>query len=302
VRRVVSVSLGSSKRDHAFETEFLGETFRIERIGTDSDWDKAINMIKELDGKIDCFGMGGIDLYLYSPSGRRLTIRDAKRLLVNKQTPMVDGGGLKTTLEYRCIHQIQDQGVVDFRGKKVLMVCGIDRLGMARAFDEVGAKLTLGDLIYTVGINLPMHSLKSLNMVATLVGPIVASLPFEMIYPNEDDKPNKVIKPKHAQYYYDADVIAGDFKFINKYLPPRIDGKIIVTNTTTKDDVKYLKERGASLLITTTPDMEGRSFGTNVIEALLVSVIGKKPDDIKPEDYFECLDRLNLQPGVVKLN
>jgi len=35
MKRVVSVSLGSSKRNHSVITEILGETFLIERIGTD---------------------------------------------------------------------------------------------------------------------------------------------------------------------------------------------------------------------------------------------------------------------------
>ena len=35
MRRVVSVSLGSSKRNKTHEVEILGEMFRIERIGTD---------------------------------------------------------------------------------------------------------------------------------------------------------------------------------------------------------------------------------------------------------------------------
>lgn len=34
MKQVVSVSLGSSKRDHKVEAEFLGEKFVIERIGT----------------------------------------------------------------------------------------------------------------------------------------------------------------------------------------------------------------------------------------------------------------------------
>ena len=61
MKHIVSVSLGSSKRDHAIETEFMGEQLQIKRIGTDGDWDKAIQLIRDLDGKIDAFDMGGID-------------------------------------------------------------------------------------------------------------------------------------------------------------------------------------------------------------------------------------------------
>jgi hypothetical protein len=73
LKRIVSVSLGSSKRNHAFETEFKGEKFSIERIGTDGDWDAAIALIKELDGKVAAFGMGGIDL-LYICSRENATL------------------------------------------------------------------------------------------------------------------------------------------------------------------------------------------------------------------------------------
>ncbi len=77
MKRIVSVSLGSSKRDHAFETDFMGQRFLIERIGTDGNWDRALQLIRDLDGKVAAFGMGGIDLYIYI-AGKRYVIKDAK--------------------------------------------------------------------------------------------------------------------------------------------------------------------------------------------------------------------------------
>lgn len=299
MKHIVSVSLGSAKRDHAFETEFMGEKFRIERIGTDGDWDKAIQLIRDLDGKVDAFGMGGIDLYVQL-GGKRYVIKDAKKLMVEaRKTPMVDGSGLKNTLERKCILDIQKDGIYDLRGKKVLMVCGIDRFGMAEAFEEVGAKLTVGDLIYTIGVPIPIHSLRTLRLVGRLIAPIVVQLPFDMLYPT--GKKQDEIIPKWSKYYYANDVIAGDFIYIRRYLPERLDGKIVVTNTTTRDDLVLLKQRGVSKVITTTPDMGGRSFGTNVIEALMVSLMGKPLDQIQPADYYAMLQELNLKPGVIDL-
>lgn len=299
MKHIVSVSLGSSKRDHAFETEFMGEKFRIERIGTDGNWDKAIQLIRDLDGKIDAFGMGGIDLYVQL-GGKRYVIKDAKKLMAEaRKTPMVDGSGLKNTLERKCILDVQRDGICDLKGKNVLMVCGIDRFGMAEAFEEVGAKLTVGDLIYTIGLPIPMHSLKTLHWAGSLIAPIVVRLPFDMLYPT--GKKQEVIIPKYSKYYYNADIIAGDFIYIRRYLPDRLDGKIIITNTTTHDDLLLLKQRGISKVITTTPDMGGRSFGTNVIEALMVSLIGKPLDQIKPENYYAMLKEVDMKPGVIDL-
>jgi len=299
LRRVVSVSLGSSKRDHAFETDFMGQTFRIERIGTDGDWDKAISLIRELDGKVDAFGMGGIDLYVHL-AGKPYIIKDAKRLVAEaRKSPMVDGSGLKNTLERKCIMDIQKDGIMDLKGKKVLMVCAVDRFGMAEAFEEVGARLTLGDLIYTVGLPIPLHSLNSLRIIGGILAPIVVSMPFDKIYPT--GKQQEVIIPKHSKYYYEADILAGDFNYIRRYLPEKLKGQTIITNTTTSDDMKLLKERGVKRVITTTPDMGGRSFGTNVIEALMVAIMQRPLSQIGPQDYYNMLKELNMKPGVVDL-
>lgn len=299
MKHIVSVSLGSSKRDHAFETDFMGQKFRIERIGTDGDWDKAINLIRKLDGKVDAFGMGGIDLYIYI-AGKRYTIKDAERLVKEaRKTPMLDGSGLKNTLERKCINDVQEQGIVQLKGKKVLMVCAVDRFGMAEAFNDVGSKLILGDLIYTLGIPIPLRTLNSLRIIGGIMAPIVVRMPFEKLYPTGDKQ--DVIIPKHSKYYYEADILAGDFNYIKRYLPERVDGKIIITNTTTQEDIELLRQRGIKKVITTTPDMGGRSFGTNVIEALMVSLIGKPINEISPSDYFAMLKELDMKPGVINM-
>ena len=64
MKRVVSVSLGSSRRNKSVKAVILGEEFSIERIGTDGDMSKAVQLVRDLDGKVDAFGMGGCDLYV----------------------------------------------------------------------------------------------------------------------------------------------------------------------------------------------------------------------------------------------
>ena len=300
MKHVVSVSLGSSKRNHAVETEFLGEKFRIERIGTDGNWDEAINMIRSLDGKVDAFGMGGITLYIYV-GNRRYVMKDAKKLLMEaRKTPIVDGGGVKNILEKQSIERVAREGIVDFTDRHVLRVCGVDRLGMAQVLDALSDHIVFGDLIYGLRLPIRIRSLKGLERVARVIAPVVVNLPFDSLYPTGSKQ--EVIIPKFSKYYYEADIIAGDFLYIRRYLPERLDGKIIITNTTTKEDVELLRERGVRLLVTTTPEMEGRSFGTNVMEALLVSIIGKPADQITEDDYRSLLRELDFRPGVVYLN
>ncbi|MFA5537533.1 MAG: quinate 5-dehydrogenase [Bacillota bacterium] len=299
MKRVVSVSLGSSSRDASIETEILGEKFKIERIGTNGDMEKAIRLIKDLDGKVAAFGLGGTDLYVQA-GNRRYLIRDAKGIVqAAVKTPIVDGSGLKNTLERKVINYLEEKEIINFRGKKVLMVCGMDRFGMAESLEAVGADVTLGDLIFVLGLPLPLKSLKALDRIARLIAPVVCQLPFKYLYPIGDKQAE--IKPKYSSYYNDADVIAGDFHFIKKFMPDSLAGKIIITNTVTRDDLLMLKNRGVELLITTTPELDGRSFGTNVMEGMLIAISGKDPKEIRPQDYEELLEKIELKPRVEKL-
>ncbi len=44
MKKVVSVSLGSSTRNHKVQAELLGEQFEISRVGVDGDVGKAVKM------------------------------------------------------------------------------------------------------------------------------------------------------------------------------------------------------------------------------------------------------------------
>ncbi|MDD4262807.1 MAG: quinate 5-dehydrogenase [Syntrophaceticus schinkii] len=299
MKRVVGISIGSSKRDHKVEAEFLGEKFLIERIGTDGDMNRAIEMIRELDGKVDAFGMGGIDLYLVA-GGRRYALREAKKIAAAAvKTPIVDGSGLKNTLERRVIDYLQQELKWEFKGKRALVVAGVDRFGIAEALWDAGCKTTYGDLIFALGIPIPVHKLSTLRFLAYTLLPILSQLPFKYLYPT--GKKQDTVSTKHEFYYQDNDIITGDFHFIRKYMPQELPGKVIITNTVTKDDLELLRERGVKILVTTTPEMQGRSFGTNVLEGVLITLQGKRVDEVTPEDYSSLLDELQLKPRIVYL-
>ncbi|NLM25076.1 MAG: quinate 5-dehydrogenase [Firmicutes bacterium] len=303
MKHVVSVSIGSSSRDHQAEVDFLGERIFIERRGTDGDINKAIQLIKELDGKVDAFGMGGIDLYIWAGT-KRYVFRDAKKIARSaKLSPIVDGSGLKNTLERKVIMDLSDQFPELFYQKKVLMVSAMDRFGMAEALLKTGCETLYGDLIFALGVDIPVYSLDVLHKyLARWAAPIVVQLPFKLLYPTGKKQENIQAKSKYAKYYHWADIIAGDFHMINRHLPKELSGKTIITNTVTEADVEALRSKGISKLITTTPEIQGRSFGTNVIEGLMVAMLGKPLEQIKSQDFLDLLEKMQIKPRILELN
>lgn len=300
MKRVVSVSLGSSTRDHQAHVELLGEEFDISRVGTDGKLDAAIAKVHELDGKVDAIGLGGIDVYLYAGK-HRYALRDGLRLLeAAKITPVVDGSGLKNTLEREAVRYMQEELGIDLRDKKILMVSALDRFGMAQALVDAGADVLFGDFIFALDLDKPVKGLHEFEEMAEKYLPDACKLPFQFFYPT-GKKQEKPPQPKYPQYYHDAEIIAGDFHFMRQFMPDDLNGKIVLTNTVTERDVDELRKRGVKMLITTTPDFQGRSFGTNVVEAALLALLGKRWDEVTPADYERVLHQLHLKPRVVNL-
>lgn len=298
MKRIVSVSLGSSTRNHTASVEILGEDVVVERVGTDGSISKAIAMIQELDGKVDAFGMGGIDLYVYA-GDQRYAFRDAKRIAAAAvRSPILDGSGLKNTLERRVVEFV-DKQIMPLKGKKVLMVASVDRFGMAEALDSAGADILYGDLMFGLGLNYPIRSLQTVRRVARILLPVVTQLPFTWLYPTGSKQEKREVK--WAESYQWADLIAGDFLFIERHMPDRLDGKVILTNTVTPANIEDLHRRGVRTLITTTPNLGGRSFGTNLMEALIVAIAGKRPEDMTATDYQFWLDQIGFAPRVEHL-
>lgn len=295
-KSVVSISLGSSKRDHKAYAELLGKNFKIERIGTDGDIKKAIELLKQMDGKVDAFGLGGIDIYL-GAGEKRYVIRDALKLKnAVLDTPVVDGSGIKNTLERDVVEVLNQAGIL-LKGKNVLMTSAVDRFGLAEVLYNAGCKMLFGDFIFGLGLPIPIRTIKSLKILAKLLLPILTKLPFKILYPIGSEQ-EKAPKKKYEKYYLEADIIAGDFHFIKKYMPDNLAGKMIITNTITAEDINELKKRNLDILVTVTPEFSGRYFGTNVIDAIVVSLIEKPVEEITFDDYRILLSKLKFSPKI----
>ena len=149
-----------------------------------------------------------------------------------------------------------------------------------------------------LGVPIPVYGIPAFKRVARIMLPFVSYFPMNMLFYGSSGEPTQ---PKYHRFYRDADLLAGDFLFMKKYLPDDLTGKTIITNTTTEANVELLRERGARRVITTTPRYDGRSFGTNMLEAALTAYAGKgRP--LTDAELNELIDELDLRPSVQQLN
>jgi hypothetical protein len=302
LKRAVSISIGSSKRNKSTQIELLGESVLIERIGTDGDMQKATSLFNELDGQVDALGVGGTDLG-FCIDGKFKTLNSIHFMVESvHKTPLVDGNGLKVLLESQAAEILRQKLDPSMKPSKVLLASAVDRWGLAESFRFAGYECIYGDIMFALGMSIPVRSIKTLRVLAAVLIPIVSNLPFNWIYPTGESQEKRT--PKWEKYFQWADVIAGDCHYLHRYMPEKMPGKIIVTNTTTQADRDFFESTGAYGLMTTTPILDGRSFGTNMMEAALVAVTGWKGriDYTNGSDYMlhlqKTINSIHLEPNL----
>ncbi len=273
-----------------------GAPVQVERLGTDGSLQRAMELLRSLDGKVDAIGLGGIDRWLVV-DGERFAIADAEKLVAAvTKTPVLDGTGLKAVWEPRVIDALLSRRIID-PADPVLMVSALDRFGIADAFYRLGFPTVAGDLIFTAHLDYPILSRAELVRLGKHLLPEMVKRPFSELYPIGAEQ--DVLSDERYRRYFDAArIIAGDFHLIRRYWPDQLADKVIITNTTTAADVEAVRARSAKWLITTTPEIDGRSFGTNVMEAAVVAVSGVTPDH--PE-WAKTVEDIDIGFGAVWL-
>ncbi len=295
---MVSVSLGSSTRDKSVVLELGGVEIRAERRGVDGDLRAFNRVMRELDGTVDVLSVGGTEM-AFHVDGKALPFRSTDRLVAGvTKTPLVDGSGLKSTLERRVFElaaEVDGTLVDTYRFRQAFLNIALDRWGMALAVDEASETVVYGDLMFSLGVPVPLRSLGAVKRMATMLVPIAGRLPLKWMYPTGESQ--TVRTPKFATLFAESDLICGDFLYIGKHAPDDLTGKTVLTNTTTEANVEWLAATGITTLITTTPRFDGRSFGTNLTEACVTAAVGSDRR-LTIDEMNRAIDDLGVRPTV----
>jgi hypothetical protein len=294
-KHVVSVSLGSSSRDKSVLLELGGVEIRAERRGVDGDPSAFNRLMRELDGQVDVLSVGGTEI-AFHVDGDVLSFRSTDKLIAGvSRTPLVDGSGLKLTLERRVFELAAPALGPDPHFDQAFLNIALDRWGMALAVTEVSDSVEFGDVMFSFGVPITLRSLSQVKRMAHLLVPVAGRLPLKWLYPTGDDQ--TVRDPKFAGHFAAADLVCGDFLYIGKHAPDDLTGTTILTNTTTEANVDWLSGTGAARLITTTPRFEGRSFGTNLTEACITAAVGADRT-LSVDEMNAAIDDLAIRPDV----
>ena len=109
MKTVVSVSQGSSEYDYELETTFLEQPFRIIRVGTDGNLERAEAVLDSVCGEADAIGLSMIHDH-YQVGREQLEHPDTARLeACIPDKPVTTGAGLRGILQEWAVRHTQTE-------------------------------------------------------------------------------------------------------------------------------------------------------------------------------------------------
>ena len=290
---ISSFSLGNSHRDHTVCVRLLGETFTIERVGTNGSMEALARLIQANDGRSAIITIGGLHRHLVVDD-REWPFRESDAIYsLARRTPVVDGRDFRRWVEPEFVRRLYAAGAIR-REQSVLFPVSANRLEMADAFLACGAREVLfGDLIF--GLGLPFGMIRSNERAKRTIralAPVLRRVPYGWLYPLGERQDEILSRGK--RFLERTDVLAGDFHGIRRFLIPDLTKKTIVTNTVTNEDRKLLQARGLARLVTFSPGFDGRTFGTNVMQGIVLWFLQRDGLEVNRANYLEVTKALGI--------
>jgi len=305
VKKIINISLGPQSEDYHVETEFMGHSFSIQRVGTDNDLTRAEDLLLKWNKQADVICISGIK---YPPAlgTRGVTHKKTKELLQlcdRLHTVVTTGETLNRVSQEWSIRHIQfQQGNTYFTNANVLFLSGITNGTLAKVMSEYTDNLMFADPIIENNIPKILNSVKELEFYAKNVKGVLNQIPLgKMIPPQKQIKNLNTFQLQHAIKKATILVIPhlGFYEYLDLCMGDSLEGKTVITTTAYPDRVDLLTELGVDVIIDTTPQLISSVVEDVVIEALMVAAFDVSKGRELRSDLLEIISEQRLDPRII---
>lgn len=298
LKKVVSISLGPGKLDCRFKTRFLGESFQIERIGTDGDARQAAGLIRDWRDKADTIGLGMVREHYTVGTDRFIRPETRKLEKLAGDTPVTTGSRLREIVQEWTLRSVQAELGNIFNNARVVFLSGTINYRLASVMSEYTDNLSFADPVAQFGLPNLLHSLHALELYAAGSHPI---LRFES---GNDPVPsvapfrffNHLVLRRAVR---DAHVVVAPYDQLQHYDADELDGKTVITSTVSEERLAELQDKGVRLVLDCSIQLFDHTVGLNVVEAMAMAALDKPAADISHDDYLEIFTDLELKPRIL---
>jgi predicted amino acid dehydrogenase len=296
MKKVVTVTLGSSKQDFEFKTEFLGQSFSVRRLGADMDTGKAWELMRRQQASADAIGLGEISDH-YHVGLRTIVNKDTQHLTnVVTRVPVTTGATLRRLLQVRAVRYVQKELGNYFNNNLVLFLSGMRNYDMAVALSDYTKNLSFADALFQTGAPTMLTSLEQLEMYAKGSELMLSSRTGRALESAlagfKNSRVASVVEKSH--------VIVGTFAEIKAVgSPANLEGKTLITSAVDDERMAFFTKCKVNLVVDVSPKLFDKVVGINTIEAMILAALEKRQEEVSDDDLEEILDELDIVPRLL---
>jgi len=296
MKKVVTVSLGSSKQDFKFETEFLGERFQVKRLGADNDTTKAWELMRRHQTQADAIGLSEIGDHWNVGQSTVMNKATEKLLNVVTRVPATTGARLRRLLQVRAVRHVQHALGNYFNNNIALFFSGARNWDMAQALSDYTPNLNFADALVQTGAPKMLTSLQQLELYAKGHDIALSGKRGEILEGLLPGFKSNRLSAAVAK----AHLVVGTYAEIKAVgNAANLEGKTIITSAVDEDRMAFFKQCKVNLVIDVSPQLFERVVGVNVIEAMILASLGKPEEEVSDDDLNEILDELDIKPRLL---
>ena len=295
-KKVVTVSVGSSKQDFSFETDFLGHHFQVKRLGADNDTGKAWELMRRQQASADAIGLSEVADH-WNVGQSTVVNKETRRLLnVVTRVPATTGATLRRLLQVRAVRYVQNHIGHYFDNNIVLFLSGMRNYDMAVALSDYTPNLNFADALAQTGAPKLLTSLTQLELYAKGSDWALSGKPGELLEAALSGFKNNRMAAAVAKSH----VIVGTFAEIKQIgSPANLAGKTVITSAVDDQRLAFFTHCKVNLVVDVSPQLFERVVGVNVIEAMILATLGKPHEEVSDDDFTEILDELKIVPRLL---
>jgi predicted amino acid dehydrogenase len=303
IKRIVSISLGSSRRNYCCTITLLGQRIEIRHIGTNGNSTQAAVLARAYDGEVDVISLGPPAVAAHVRAACYIHPELHSFASQPRQTPIVYGQVLRATLERWAALRASEVLSIGGRTCRVLFPSGIESYQAASALTAFQPRLCFADPLLHTGLPFvpSLHSLAQLEQYTARVLPVLKLLParFMLGDPGARGRANQRVQRLFKQ----AELIAGRCETILRCAPPALPGCIVLTDDPSPAEIEDLRRRGVAALVTLTQPLcpEQPFLAADVLEAAITAITGHSgpPDEA---DVLACITEAGWAPAIHHLS
>ena len=296
MKKVVTVTLGSSKQDFEFKTDFLGQSFSVRRMGADQDTGKAWELMRRQQATVDAIGLGEIPDH-YQVGLRTVINKETQRLLnVVTRVPVTTGATLRRLLQVRAVRHVQKELGHYFNNNLVLFLSGMRNYDMAVAMSDYTKNLSFADALFQTGAPTMLGSLDQLELYAKGSKYMLQGKSGQMLEAALSGFKNKMVADVVAKSH----VIVGTFAELKAVSnASNLEGKTIITSAVDDQRLAFFTKCKVNLVIDVSPKLFPEVVGINTIEAMILAALEKPQEEVSDDDFEEILNELDIKPRLL---